>query len=117
MDIVKSENGKLSTTSKIICDAFGKVHRNVIRDIELLDCSDEFRVLNFERSFYTSPQNKRISCYNITEDGFYFLCMGFSGKKAAKWKESFITTFKQMREGFLNVDAEMTKLSKQGEEF
>tara|TARA_R110000824_G_scaffold316945_1_gene504178 strand:+ start:1306 stop:1551 length:246 start_codon:yes stop_codon:yes gene_type:complete len=42
--------------------------------------------------------------------------MGFTGKKAAEWKESFIDTFKQMRDGFLNVDSEMTKLSNQGKE-
>tara|TARA_R110000787_G_scaffold53905_1_gene125775 strand:- start:72 stop:545 length:474 start_codon:yes stop_codon:yes gene_type:complete len=116
MNIVKSDNGNLLTTSKIISDVFGKVHKKVIITIDKLECSDSFRGANFGKSYYLSPQNKKIPCYNITEDGFYFLCMGFTGKKAAKWKEEFLVTFKQMREGFLNVDAEMTKLSKQGKE-
>jgi Rha family phage regulatory protein len=115
-DIITAVDGELKTTSKIIADVFGRVHRNVMRDIELLDCSAEFSALNFEQSEYSTARGKTYKCYTMTEDGFYFLCMGFSGKKAAKWKESFITTFKQMREGFLNIDAEMTKLSKQGEE-
>jgi Rha family phage regulatory protein len=114
MEIIKSDNGKLSTTSKIICDVFGKVHRNVLADIRKLDCSEEFREQHYQPSFYVSPQNKKISCYNITKDGFYFLCMGFTGKKAAKWKESFIKAFNEMESGLLNVDAEMTRLSKQG---
>ena len=115
-NIITTVDGQLKTTSKIIADVFGKVHKNVIADIEKLDCSEEFSRLNFQRSEYNTVRGKNYKCYNMTEEGFYFLCMGFRGKKAAKWKESFITTFKQMRDGFLNVDAEMTKLSKQGEE-
>ena len=114
--MITSVDGQLKTTSKIIADVFGKVHRNVMRDIELLDCSHEFSTLNFEQSEYSTARGKTYKCYNMTEEGFYFLCMGFTGKKAAKWKESFIETFKQMREGFLIVDAEMTRLSKQGKE-
>lgn len=116
LEIVKNENGKLTTTSKIISDVFGKVHKKVILAIDNLECSDKFRFANYSKSFYMSPQNKKIKCYDITEDGFYFLCMGFTGKKAAEFKESFIETFKQMRNGLLNIDSEMTKLSKQGEE-
>jgi len=116
MDLVSIKGNELTTTSKIISDAFGKVHRNITRDIEKLDCSDSFRAHNFEQSYYLSPQNKKIPCFNITKDGFYFLCMGFTGKKAAKWKESFISTFNQMEKGLLNVDAEMTNLSNQGKE-
>jgi len=115
-DIIKNECGQLKTTSKIISDVFGKTHIKVTEAIGMLECSDDFKELNFERSFYVSPQNKKIPCYNITEDGFYFLCMGFSGKKAAKWKEEFLVTFKQMRKAVINVDAEVTRLSIEGKE-
>ena len=115
-DLVKNKSGELITTSKIISDVFGKAHRDTVRAINNLDCSDEFRAANFAHSSYTSPQSKVLKCFDITEDGFYFLCMGFTGKKAAKWKESFISTFKQMRLGLLNVDAEMTRLSNQGKD-
>ena len=115
-ELVKSEKGKLSTTSKIVSDVFSKVHRNIMRDIEALECSEEFRAHNFEQSYYLTSQNKKLKCYNITKDGFYFLCMGFTGKKAAKWKESFIATFNEMEKGLINVDAEMTRLSNQGKE-
>lgn len=113
-NLVEINGEKLTTTSKIIADVFGKVHRNITRDIEKLDCSDEFRALNFEQSHYITPQNKKLKCFNITKDGFYFLCMGFTGKKAAKWKESYISAFNKMEKGLLNVDAEISRLSIEG---
>ena len=116
MKLVSIKDGSLTTTSKIVSDVFGKVHRNIIRSIEDLECSDEFRVRNFEHSYYTSPQNKKISCYNITKDGFYFLCMGFTGKKAAQWKESFINTFNELEKGVVSVDKKMTELSRNSKE-
>ena len=113
MNIVLSENGKIKTTSKIIADVFGKAHRKIIRDIEQLECSEDFRAANFGLSYYTSQQNKKLTCYDITEDGFYFLCMGFTGKKAAKWKESFIATFREMRKAMSDVDSRIIKLEQE----
>ena len=86
-DIITVAGSKLTTTSKVISAVFGKVHRNVYRDIENLECRDEFREINFEQSYYLSPQNKTIKCYNITEKGFYFLCMSLTGKQEDKWNE------------------------------
>jgi len=115
-DLVKINNGELMTTSKIISDVFGKSHRKVTRDINELDCSDEFRAANFGQSSYTSPQNKVLKCFDITRDGMVFLCMGFTGKKAAVWKEKYISAFNEMEKGLLNVDSEITRLSNQGKE-
>jgi Rha family phage regulatory protein len=114
--IVTLDKGKLTTSSKIISDVFGKVHRNVMRDVELLECSDQFRALNFEQSEYVTERGKTYKCFNMTRDGFVFLCMGFTGKKAAEWKEKYISAFNEMEKGLLNVDAEMTKLSNQGKQ-
>lgn len=95
-ELVSVVNGVPTVSSKDIADRFNKVHRNVMRDIEKLDCSKEFRVLNFEHSEYTSLQNKVLPCYLLTRDGFAFLCMGFTGKEAAKWKEAYINAFNKM---------------------
>ena len=115
-DLVKNSNGTLMTTSKIISDVFGKAHRDVVRAIEKLECSDDFRSVNYAQSSYTSPQNKVTKCFDITRDGFSFLCMGFLGKKAAVWKEKYISAFNEMEKGLLNVDSEMTRLSNQGKQ-
>jgi Rha family phage regulatory protein len=116
MKIVTNNNGELMTTSKIISDVFGKAHRDVCRAVNQLDCSDEFRARNYAQSSYTSPQQKVLKCFAITRDGFSFLCMGFTGKKAAEWKEKYINTFNEMEKGLLNVDAEMTRLEINGKQ-
>lgn len=103
-DLVKVNNeGKVTVTSKELAEKFGKSHRNVTRDIENLECSQEFRELNFERSSYISKQNKKLECYNITRDGFVFLAMGFTGKEAAQWKEKYINAFNEMERELLSA--------------
>lgn len=102
MNLVSNKNGQLLTTSKVIADTFGKIHRDVMRSINNLDCSEEFRARNFAQSTYTSPQNKTLDCYEITRDGFSFLCMGFTGKEAAEWKEKYITAFNQLEDALIN---------------
>lgn len=95
-DLVVVIDGKVTVDSKIVADAFGKIHRNVLRDIDRLECSDKFRALNFEQSSYVSAQGKTLPCVTMTRDGFCFLAMGFTGAKAGQWKESFIDAFNQM---------------------
>ena len=95
-ELVKMEHGKAKVDSKTIADAFGKVHRSVLRAIDDLECSSKFRSANFVLSSYTSPQNKVLPCVEMTRDGFCFLAMGFTGKEAAKWKEAFIDAFNRM---------------------
>ncbi|URC15423.1 regulatory protein [Paraglaciecola Antarctic JLT virus 2] len=113
MKLVSRNNGQLKTNSKIVCDVFGKTHKNVLLSIEAMKCSDKFRALNFKASSYTSPQNKKLSCVDMTRDGFSFLCMGFTGAKAAEWKEKYINAFNEMELGILNIDARMTELSQE----
>ena len=90
MDItIRNIGGKLQTTSLNIAHVLGKQHKNVIRDIEKLDCSPEFRRLNFELSSYKgdSDQKREYKKYTICKDGFAFLIMGYKGKKAAGLKK------------------------------
>ena len=79
-----------------IAEMFGKRHDHVIRDIENLDCSTEFRAPNFGETYYKDLQNKRQKKYFITKDGFVFLVMGYRGKKAAQFKEAYIKRFNDM---------------------
>jgi len=63
---------------------FGKNHAHVLRDIENLSCSQEFRESNFGLSSYVSSQGKQLPMYEITKDGFSFLVMGYTGEKAGQ---------------------------------
>lgn len=111
MNLVTRKKDSVTTTSKIISDSFGKIHRDVMRSIANLDCSEDFRARNFAQSSYTSEQNKELACYEITRDGFAFLCMGFTGKEAAKWKETYINAFNSMETAILNPPATMETLN------
>jgi Rha family phage regulatory protein len=74
----------------------------VLADIRNLDCSDEFRKLNFQRTFQTvdMPNNARRKdpMFLMTKDGFIFLVMGYRGKKAAVIKEAYIRRFNDMEQ-------------------
>lgn len=98
MQLVHQNGDRLFVTSLDISNRFGKQHKNVLRDIENLECSPEFRRLNFEPSVYHNSQNKAQPMHNITRDGFVFLCMGFTGPQAALWKERYITAFNEMEQ-------------------
>ena len=111
---IKESKGKQTTNSKNVADVFGKEHRNVLRDIKKLDCSDEFRALNFEPSTYTSDQNKKIECIDMTKDGFTFLCMGYRGKNAAKIKEAYITEFNRIADELNSISTRINKITTEG---
>lgn len=96
IELVEMKNGLPVVNSKKIAESFGMPHRSVLRAIAGTDCSAEFGAHNFVLSSYLSTQNKRLPCYDLTRDGFAFLCMGFTGKKAAEWKERYINAFNQM---------------------
>ncbi|RAX35087.1 UNVERIFIED_CONTAM: transcriptional regulator [Escherichia coli] len=93
---VTIKNGRAVTTSVAVADFFHKLHKNVIQKIEALECSDEFTELNFQPSEYTDSTGRKLPMYQITRDGFAFLAMGFTGKRAAKFKEAYINAFNQM---------------------
>lgn len=95
-NLVHQNGEKLFVTSLDISNRFGKRHDNVLRDIETLGCSPEFRRLNFEEITYNDGRQRLQRAFNITRDGFVFLCMGFTGPQAALWKERYITAFNQM---------------------
>ncbi|TEU23332.1 Rha family transcriptional regulator [Alkanindiges illinoisensis] len=89
---------EIKTDSLKVAEAFGKLHKNVIRDIESLNCSSEFNQLNFERVDYVDGKGEKRPMYEMTKDGFIFLVMGFTGAKAAQIKEAYIKVFNQMAE-------------------
>ena len=101
MELVKIENDRMITTSRIIAETFNKRHDNVLRDIENLKKD----LLNFEEMFFeteTPDSYGRLQrSYLITKEGFQLLAMGFNGSEAMEWKLKYIEAFKKM-EAFWN---------------
>ncbi|OSK93953.1 Rha family phage regulatory protein, partial [Escherichia coli] len=89
-------NGRAVTTSVAVAEFFRKMHKNVIQKIETLECSPEFNQLNFKPVTYTDAKGEKRPMYQITKNGFVFLVMGFTGKKAAAFKEAYIAEFDRM---------------------
>ena len=103
-DMIQTENGIPTTTSLVIAQVFDKEHKNVLRDIQNLECSPQFRQLNFELYEYSKDLDigvRKYPAYRLTRDGFAFLAMGFTGKKAAAWKERFLEAFNAMEAALL----------------
>ena len=95
-NIVEYEDGRMFTTSLIVAEVFEKEHKDVLRAISNLECSPQFTERNFALSEYTDPTGRKLPAYRLTRDGFSFLAMGFTGKKAAAWKEKFLEAFNAM---------------------
>ena len=94
--LVLIENDHAVTTSIKVSTAFGKQHKNVIQKLEGLECSEKFNRLNFQPVEYLDKKGESRKSYTMTKDGFMFLVMGFTGKKAASIKEAFIAKFNEM---------------------
>lgn len=96
-ELVKiNDNNQVTTDSLTVADRFGKRHCDVLRSIKLLKCSKEFSERNFASAEYLDEQGKPRTYYDMTRDGWMFLVMGFTGERAAEWKEKFIVAFRAM---------------------
>lgn len=96
MDLVRLSGDRLIVSSLDISNHFGKQHKDVLRAVRSLDCSPEFNRRNFALVHYQDSKGEQRPAYDITRDGFVFLCMGFTGQQAAVWKERYIDAFNQM---------------------
>lgn len=89
--------------SLYVAEFFEKNHKEVLRDIRNIAApnsglSKEFTERNFALGSYKDKQNKKRPCYYLTRDGFTLLVMGYTGKKALKFKELYIRRFNEMEE-------------------
>ncbi|ECW0107033.1 Rha family transcriptional regulator [Salmonella enterica subsp. enterica] len=89
------------TTSIAVANFFGKHHKDVLKKIRMLECSPTFTTANFCAVAITTQagfDERETEAYEMTKDGFVFLVMGFTGKKAARFKEAYIAEFNRMEE-------------------
>ena len=72
MKLVNVYEGRVVVSTVEIARHFEKNHKNILRAIRNLDCSEEFTRLNFELISYQDANNKTQPCYLLTKDGFAF---------------------------------------------
>lgn len=96
LDAVTVQGGRPVTTSLKIAEIFGKRHERVLAAIRGSDCPQEFRQPNFVLATYHDAQGKARPMIELTRDGFVFVCMGFTGARAAAFKVAYIARFNAM---------------------
>jgi len=89
-------DGKVFANSREVAEVFGKEHKNVLQSIKSLDCSANFNRLNFQPVEYLDGKGETRPAIDMTRDGLTFLVMGFTGPKAAIFKEKYIEAFNKM---------------------
>lgn len=106
------ENEQPITTSRNVAENFEKEHKNILRNIEKLLEEDR---LNFEQMFKEGKEpdsyGREQKVYYMNRDGFSFLVMGFTGKKANKFKLAYIDQFNKMEEHIKRQQIDTSKLS------
>ena len=97
--VVFTKNGEVFANSRDIAEVFGKEHKDVLRATDNLQCSSEFRQRNFALTVVrekVGATDRDMRSFDMTKDGFTFLVMGFTGEKAARFKERYIAAFNAM---------------------
>jgi Rha family phage regulatory protein len=77
---------RIRTTSFKVSEAFNKQHKDVLKWLESLECSDEFNGRDFALVDCRDKNGQLRKAYEMTKDGFMFLVMGVTGTKAAHIK-------------------------------
>lgn len=105
-ELVIMDNERPVTTSLKVAEYFDKEHKHVIRDIRekiVPYVSESFNQSNFGLVEYTDAKGEERPMYILTRDGFTMVAMGYTGVKAMKFKEDYITAFNKMEEALRGV--------------
>lgn len=94
--VFKTNKGNAATDSLKVAAKFGKRPANVLATYRKLEISPEFNELNFKLVDYTDKKGESRPKLVMTRAGFVRLVFGFTGKKAAAFKEEYITEFDRM---------------------
>ncbi len=94
-------NHQIFCTSLDVARVFGKEHKSILRAIRSKIRNKEiqnFNEHNFAPVKYKDIKGEVRTAYNLTRDGFSFIAMGLTGRKADLWKVQFINAFNQMEQ-------------------
>lgn len=110
-DLVIMKNQQALTTSLKVASTFNKRPDHVLRDIDTLKKdAPNFGEMFFEDKVKDSYGRSR-RMYYMNRDGFSLLAMGFTGRKALKFKLKYINAFNQM-EAYIKANPVQKVLTK-----
>lgn len=99
-ELVYLKDEEAMTDSLSVAEHFRKRHTHVLDKIEQIikEDSAENSAQCFKKTYYKDSSGKRNPKYLMNRDGFTFLVMGFTGKKANQWKWDYIHAFNSMEQ-------------------
>lgn len=101
-------NSQVFCSSRQVAEEFNKSHDDVLKSIRILiesfgELSESEWQTNFILVKYKNSRNQSQPEYLLTKKGFTLLAVGFSGKKALKFKIQYIDRFEQMESFIRNL--------------
>ena len=117
--LVEIKNNKVFTTSNIIGEEFEISHNEILKKIKSF--TGEIIPVRFNEMYrefeYENSRKRKYKSYEINRDGYMFLVMNISTKKANSKKLSFIDAFNKMEQILLNQEnTEWTVSREQGKQ-
>lgn len=105
---VTEKSGIPVVSSRKVAEIFNKNHDDVLKPIRILieslgELSESEWQTNFILVKYKNSRNQSQPEYLLTKKGFTLLAVGFSGKKALKFKIQYIDKFEQMESLIRNL--------------
>jgi len=102
-DIITVVNDTPMTTSQLVAEKFGKLHKVVLEKIDNLieDLPEDFSRQNYLPSEFVNARGRTYRHYVMTRDGFSLVAMSLSGKKVLAWKIKFLKAFNAMEAALL----------------
>ena len=92
--IVSIKGDRAFANSRDVAEFFEKRHDHVLRDIDILIGSDTEAAPNFGECPYKSAKGGRTyRSFDMDQEGFTLLAMGFTGPKALQFKRLYIRAF------------------------
>lgn len=98
-DLVIMKDRQAVTTSLNLAESFEKEHKNVIQVIEskIQSAENSAHYKNmFALGSYVDSRGREQKMYYMNRDGWTFIAVGFTGRKADSFKLKYIEAFNQM---------------------
>uniref|UniRef100_UPI00403FB8E2 Rha family transcriptional regulator n=1 Tax=Lentilactobacillus hilgardii TaxID=1588 RepID=UPI00403FB8E2 len=104
--LVIMKNKQAVTSSLQVAETFDKQHKNVVQAIEnkihSAENSAQYNSM-FAEGTYKDKSGKSNKLYYMNRDGFSFIVMGFTGRKADAFKLQYIDAFNTMEQSLKQI--------------
>jgi len=103
-NLVIMKDRQAVTTSLQVAEGFEKQHKDVLEainnKIQSAENSAHYKLM-FSEGLYKDSRGRDQKMYYMNRDGFTFIAMGFTGRKADEFKFSYINAFNHMERALI----------------